>query len=194
MGSKHPLDLFRSSDSGFNSASRGRRTVQGRVTATAPRAKPQASAKQGAGKQPARAGAAPRKVLYGVLALVGLLSIYLVGANSRGDSPALKSGSPSAADGTALFAVQVLDVVGSESSLAIARDLRDKLNAAGYPQAQVLGYAPIKNDLHARYAVTVGLATEAEELTALLDAMQRLPGPGADPELFRRSKLVEIPR
>jgi len=37
MGKKHPLDIFRSSEAGFDSASRERRTVLGRVVASAPR-------------------------------------------------------------------------------------------------------------------------------------------------------------
>ena len=38
MGKKHPLDIFRNSSQGFDSASRERRTVIGRVVASAPRA------------------------------------------------------------------------------------------------------------------------------------------------------------
>jgi hypothetical protein len=37
MGKKHPLDIFRSSADGFDTASRERRTVVGRVVASAPR-------------------------------------------------------------------------------------------------------------------------------------------------------------
>jgi hypothetical protein len=37
MGKKHPLDIFRNSSSGFDSASRERRTMLGRVVASAPR-------------------------------------------------------------------------------------------------------------------------------------------------------------
>jgi hypothetical protein len=45
MGKKHPLDIFRSSGGGFDSASRERRTVMGRVVTSAPRATaPQAAA------------------------------------------------------------------------------------------------------------------------------------------------------
>ncbi|HEX5009167.1 MAG TPA: hypothetical protein VFY71_02105 [Planctomycetota bacterium] len=45
MGKKHPLDIFRTSGTGFDSASRERRTVMGRVVTSAPRATaPQAAA------------------------------------------------------------------------------------------------------------------------------------------------------
>jgi len=45
MGKKHPLDIFRASGAGFDSASRERRTVLGRVVTSAPRATtPQAPA------------------------------------------------------------------------------------------------------------------------------------------------------
>ncbi|MBM3984838.1 MAG: hypothetical protein FJ296_03975, partial [Planctomycetes bacterium] len=37
MGKKHPLDIFRSSADGFYTASRERRTMVGRVVASAPR-------------------------------------------------------------------------------------------------------------------------------------------------------------
>ena len=45
MGKKHPLDIFRNTGTGFDSASRERRTVLGRVVTSAPRATtPQAPA------------------------------------------------------------------------------------------------------------------------------------------------------
>jgi len=59
MGKKHPLDIFRTTPSGFDSASRDRRTLPGKVVASTPRPGQSTADTASAPERPAAPGRAP---------------------------------------------------------------------------------------------------------------------------------------
>ncbi len=81
MGKKHPLDIFRSSADGFDTASRERRTVVGRVVASAPRAVP-------GDAEPARA-TAPEAALTGLPPAVAAMRRSVQAAPAVTPAPAV---------------------------------------------------------------------------------------------------------
>lgn len=200
MGKEHPLNIFRQLDSGFDHASRKRRTVQGKVVASAPRAPARAPAVVAARSAPRRAAAlagrprANRALLYAVLVVVGGLAIYVAGANAAGSVP-LKSNEPvfatSTADGG--FSILAATYEGSVESRELAIAVRDVLRNQGFPEVQVYGYPPIEDGVHATYNVLVGRAPRATALKPVLASLRAVPGPLGNPVPFRDARVIEAP-
>jgi hypothetical protein len=201
MGKDHPLNIFRQLDSGFDRASRKRRTVQGKVVATAPRASTSAPAVAAARASPRRAPPqagrprANRLLLYAVLVVVGGFAIYLAGANASGAVP-LKSSESVFTTATAEggFSILAASYDGSVDSRELAVAVRDVLRNQGFPDVQVYGYPPIKDDVHATYNVLVGRAETATALKQLLARLRSVPGPLGNPVPFRDARVIEAPR
>ncbi|MHC5212303.1 MAG: hypothetical protein ACYTG2_16420 [Planctomycetota bacterium] len=200
MGKEHPLNIFRQLDSGFDKASRKRRTVQGKVVASAPRASGRAPAVAAARAKTRRAPKlagrprANRMLLYSVLVVVGGFAIYLAGANASGVVP-LKSTeevfTTSTAEGG--FTILAASYEGTPESRALAVAVRDVLRGQGFSEVQVYGYPPIKDDVHASYNVMVGRAASATELKQLLARLRAVPGPLGNPVPFRDARVIEAP-
>jgi hypothetical protein len=204
MGKDHPLNIFRQLDSGFDKASRKRRTVQGKVVGSAPlpglRAPAIAAARGQTPRAPSRAPAlagrprANRILLYAVLVVIGGLAIYLAGASGAGVVP-LKSNeavfATSVADGG--FTILAASYEGTTESRELAVAVRDVLRNQGFPEVQVYGYPPITNEVHKSYNVMVGRAAAATDLRQLLARLRAVPGPLGNPVPFRDARVIEAP-
>jgi hypothetical protein len=203
MGKEHPLNIFKQQGYGFDTATRDRRTLPGKVVASAPRARPVApiiaAARKERGERAAPAPAtgrprANRMLLYSVLVVAGGLVLYVAGAAASG--PALKSSSEevfSTAAASGDFTILAADYPGSESNRNLAVAVRDMLRNHGLPEVRVLGYPPITEGVHSRYTVLVGSGRTAGALKDVLSRLRAVTGPIGDPAPFRDAKLIEAP-
>lgn len=208
MGKDHPLNIFKQQGTGFDTASRDRRTLPGKVVASAPRTRPVAPIIAAARKErgepagrPERAERGPRTgrpranrlLLYSVLVVAGGLVLYIAGAAAA--SPSLKTSqevfSTAAASGD--FTILAADYSGSEANHNLAIAVRDMLRSHGLPDVRVLGYPPIEDGIHSRYTVLVGSGRTAGALKDVLARLRAVTGPIGDPAPFRDAKLIEAP-
>lgn len=197
MGKEHPLNIFRQQALGFESATRERRTLPGKVVASAPRARPVAPILAAARRErDAPAAGRPRTnrlMLYSVLVVAAGLVLYVAGAAAG--SPSLKATetiiSTSAASGD--FTILAADYPGSATSQGLALAVRDLLRGHGLPDVRVLGYPPVRDGIHSRYTVLVGNGRSAGALRDTLGRLRAITGPIGDPAPFRDAKLIETP-
>lgn len=209
MGKKHPLDIFRSHDDGFGSASRSRRTVTGKVVSSAPRVKPAEKPHTGDSRRAPPRGPGARGPRWGVrrwmmtgtgVVVVGL-TLYLVGANFA--TPALKAPGteevfrtgPRPAASDAVFVIEALALPGSEAGRTGAVEVARQLRERGYPEVQVLGFPPVDQaGLHAQYKVFVGRTRTRAPLGTTLQQLKALPGPPGHERPFAGAQIVEAPK
>ena len=197
MGKEHPLNIFRQQALGFESATRERRTLPGKVVASAPRARPVAPILAAARRErDAPAAGRPRTnrlMLYSVLVVAAGLVLYVAGAAAG--SPSLKATetiiSTSSASGD--FTILAADYPGSATSQGLALAVRDLLRGHGLPDVRVLGYPPVRDGIHSRYTVLVGNGRSAGALRDTLGRLRAITGPIGDPAPFRDAKLIETP-
>jgi hypothetical protein len=204
MGKEHPLNIFRNNPDGFRSASRSRRTVKGKVVASAPRATTRP--KGGSARSPAITAARPprprpagrsranRALLYSTLIVVGALTVYVAGASAR--TPALKSETEtlfSTAGADASFTILAVEYPGTEESRGLAVAVRDMLRRQGFPGVEVLGYPPIVDDVHDRYQIQVGRGESRGALLPLLQRLRAFQGPVSNPLPFKEADIVRAP-
>lgn len=232
MGKKHPLEIFRANPEGFEHASRERRTVTGRVVGTSLRPLPPAvSSARGtnssAGSRRSAAGGAAerrgplfswarlrpsnRKSLYGVLAIFGAFTLYLMGVSSS--SPALKrpleevfssaplaterpvTDQPASLSAAAMpeYTILAATYAGSEHGKTIATITRDELLKDGFPRTQVVGYPGKVAGEYEHFELLIGRATRQADLNGLLDQVRRYRGPANDPLPFSDAYVQELP-
>jgi hypothetical protein len=199
MGKEHPLNIFKQQGVGFDTATRERRTLPGKVVASAPRRRPVAPLIAAARKEHAPATGRPRAnrmLLYSVLVVAGGLVLYVAGAAAS--SPPLKSSSSeevfSTASATGDFTILAADYSGTEANRNLAVAVRDMLRGHGLPDVRVLGYPPVDGGVHSRYTVLVGSGRTAGALKEALARLRAVTGPIGDPAPFRDAKLIETPQ
>ncbi len=216
MGNRHPLDIFRSSDGGFASASRTRRTLTGKVVATSPRAGGAAAGRAAAppailaarGGRPAVAAAtgrssagprlaANRVMLYSVLLLVGGLAIYVLGANASATPPLRSETVFTTGDALAStdgYVILAATFRGGEVDYAAAWAARAELDRRGY-HAQVLGYRTEDGAGYDRFELIVGHAATPAELEGALGALKSLrEWPGIEGAPFTAAQIAPAPK
>jgi hypothetical protein len=195
MGKDHPLNIFRQQAIGFDTATRERRTLPGKIVASAPRARPMAPLVAAARKERAATTGRPRTnrlLLYSVLVVAAGLVLYVAGAAAG--APALKSETVfSTAAATGDFTILAADYTGTEANHNHALAVRDMLRGRGLPDVRVLGYPPVKDGVHSRYTVLVGNGRTAGALKDVLGRLRAITGPIGDPAPFRDAKLIETP-
>src|SRR6185436_7492462 len=196
MGKEHPLNIFKQQAIGFETATRERRTLPGKIVATAPRARPMAPLVAAARQERAAAQAGRprtnRLLLYSVLVVAAGLVLYVAGAASG--APSLKTETVfSTAAATGDFTILAADYAGNEANHNLALAVRDMLRGRGLPDVRVLGYPPIKDGIHSRYTVLVGSGRTAGALKDVLARLRAISGPIGDPAPFRDAKLIESP-
>ena len=197
MGKEHPLNIFRQQGFGFETATRERRTLPGKVVASAPRARPVAPILAAARQERAApATGRPRTnrlMLYSVLVVAAGLVLYVAGAAAG--SPSLKTSETifSTASATGDFTILAADYTGSPANEGLALAVRDMLRGHGLPDVRVLGYPPVRDGIHSRYAVLVGNGRTAGALRDTLARLRGLTGPIGDPAPFRNARLIETP-
>src|SRR5262245_53632352 len=125
MGKEHPLNVFRQQGFGFDTATRERRTLPGKVVATAPRARPAAPILAAARREHAAPATgrprANRLLLYPVLAVAAGLVRHVAGAAAG--SPSLKSDEPifsTASANAGDFTILAADYQGSVANQGLA--------------------------------------------------------------------------
>jgi len=197
MGKEHPLNIFKQQALGFETATRERRTLPGKVVASAPRARTVAPILAAARKERAPPAAGRprtnRLMLYSVLVVAAGLVLYVAGAAAG--SPTLKAPETifSTASATGDFTILAADYPGTPTSHALALAVRDKLRGLGLPDVRVLGYPPVRDGIHSRYTVLVGNGRTAGALRDTLGRLRAITGPIGDPAPFRDAKLIETP-
>ena len=195
MGKEHPLNIFRQQAIGFDTATRERRTLPGKIVASAPRARPMAPLVAAARKERAATTGRPRAnrlLLYSVLVVAAGLVLYVAGAASG--APSLKSETVfSTAAATGEFTILAADYPGTDGNHNLALAVRDMLRGRGLPDVRVLGYPPVKDGIHSRYTVLVGSGRTAGALKDVLGRVRAITGPIGDPAPFRDAKLIEAP-
>ena len=222
MGSRrHPLDIFRSTDKGFNHASRQRRTVVGKVlNSTARPAKGGAASSKSRGpgllgarkssagtKAPplspaaARANAVVRQVAWGTGVLVVLVGLVIVlrstfiddGASvpSLSTETVLGSRRDAAADTGALSTVLAATYGTSEDAWHRACEAHDELEARGFGDLLVVQLEGGASG--AGYQLLVGRAS-AGALDEVRAALRELDDwPHGDPRPFRQASIQPYP-
>ena len=198
MGKEHPLNVFRQQGFGFDTATRERRTLPGKVVATAPRARPAAPILAAARREQAAPVTgrprANRVLLYSVLVVAAGLVLYVAGAAAgspslKADEPIFSTASANAGD----FTILAADYQGSATNQSLALAVRDMLRGQGLPDVRVLGYPPVKDGVHSRYTVLVGNGRSAGALRDTLQRLRAVTGPIGDPAPFRDARLIETP-
>jgi len=197
MGKEHPLNIFKQQALGFETATRERRTLPGKVVASAPRARTVAPILAAARKERAPPAAGRprtnRLMLYSVLVVAAGLVLYVAGAAAG--SPSLKASETvfSTASATGDFTILAADYPGTPTSQGLALAVRDLLRNHGLPDVRVLGYPPVRDGIHSRYTVLVGSGRTAGALKDALSRLRSVTGPIGDPAPFRDAKLIETP-
>ena len=200
MGKEHPLNIFRQQGLCFDTATRERRTLPGKVVASAPRTRPVApilaAARQGREGRAAPVAGRPRTnrlMLYSVLVVAAGLVLYVAGAAAG--SPSLKASETiiSTASAAGDFTILAADYPGTPDSQGLALAVRDLLRGHGLPDVRVLGYPPVRDGIHSRYTVLVGNGRSAGALRDTLGRLRAITGPIGDPAPFRDAKLIETP-
>lgn len=216
MGQKqHPLDVFRTSESGFGKATR-RRRVQGKVLASTARPT-QATAEKSRG--PGLLGGFQggdavlvRRAAYGAFAV--LLVVGLVWSVDHFTSPGngdytLPTLSINEAMGGAeanrqpadagpapnTWTITAATYNGTHMGQAMAENARDELLRRGWSDVLVLGH-PRDDDPNAmkRFELVLGVGSSADALAADLAELRALSDwPHGDPSPFLKARIVPHP-
>ena len=214
MGKQHPLDVFRTSESGFTKATQRRRRVQGKVLATTAHPAPNpAERSRGPGLLGGIDGGdavVVRRLAYGALGLL-LVAGLLWGLDwftSPGSAPQLQKSTYAEALGgdgereaagaesvVSAWTIQAATYNGSMNGRAMAEAARDELFQRGWADVHVLGFPSDENpQIMLRYELVVGVGRSEQALVQDLAALRAISDwSGGTPSPFLDASIQPHP-